>query len=125
MIIGHRLNGHGPNRVMFLHGWFGDSSSWSTVDHLLPDDQYTKAFLDYRGYGLSRDQKGQYTIEEIGEDTLALADHLGWDTFSAVGHSIGGKVVQKLAATAAARLHRIVAVTPVPAAAVPFDDATW
>ena len=68
---------------------------------------------------------GEFTMKEIASDTLALADRLGWKQFSLVGHSMGGKAIQHVLADAPARVRRLVAVTPVPAAEVPFDDAGW
>jgi alpha/beta hydrolase fold len=32
--------------------------------------------------------------EEAAADVTALADQLGWDRFSLIGHSMGGKIIQ-------------------------------
>jgi len=81
--------------------------------------------MDYRGYGGSRGLSGRYTMEEIASDALALADRLGWQRFSLVGHSMGGMAIQRVLADAPARVERLVAITPVPASGVPFDEHTW
>jgi pimeloyl-ACP methyl ester carboxylesterase len=86
---------------------------------------YTYAFIDIRGYGSSRDVSGGYTIGEVAMDAIALADELGWREFHVVGHSMGGKAAQKVAMDAGARVRSVVAVTPVPASALPFDDAVF
>lgn len=121
MTIGHEIIGEGPIRIVFLHGWFGDGSSFHRVVENLPADRTSCALVDYRGYGRSRDQAGDYTIDEIARDTLALADSLGWTSFFVVGHSMGGKAAQRVAALSRERVRGIVGVAPVPAAAVPFD----
>src|SRR5262249_43547087 len=68
---------------------------------------------------------GAYSIGEIAEDAVTLADHLGWTDFHIVGHSMGGKAAQKVAMDAAERVKSVVAVTPVPAVALPFDDTVF
>lgn len=119
-----RTAGAGDTRVIALHGWFGSGTSWEpTVDWLDPAT-FTVAMPDYRGYGSRIDDEGEYTLAEITADTLALADDLGWDSFALIGHSMGGKAAQLIAATAPARVRRIVAVTPVPPGPLPFDDPT-
>jgi pimeloyl-ACP methyl ester carboxylesterase len=110
---------------MALHGWFGDHTTYSPMRHALSVDDFTYVFPAYRGYGLSRHLSGAYTSKEIAGDIIALADELRWDTFSLVGHSMGGKFIQRVLVDAPKRVRKLVAVTPVPAAAMPFDDATW
>jgi pimeloyl-ACP methyl ester carboxylesterase len=84
--------------------------------------RHSYAFLDIRGYSNSRDIAGSFTIGEVASDTIALADRLGWSKFHVVGHSMGGKAAQKAAMDAGSRIKSVVAVTPVPACALPFDD---
>jgi pimeloyl-ACP methyl ester carboxylesterase len=82
-------------------------------------------YVDIRGYGNSRHVPGEYTIGEVAADAVALTEQLGWREFHVVGHSMGGKAAQKVAMDAPARVRSVVAVTPVPASALPFDDATF
>jgi pimeloyl-ACP methyl ester carboxylesterase len=121
----HHLVGSGPHRVLVLHGWFGDAHAFAPMEPALSADEFTYAFMDYRGYGGMRDAPGAFTMDEIADDALALADHLGFAEFSLVGHSMGGMAVQRVLAKAPARVRKLVALTPVPASGVPFDDAGW
>jgi len=123
-MIGHVIHGHGPVRVLALHGWFGDSTVFSPLLSGLDPDRYSLALMDYRGYGASRAMDGPFDIATIASDAAALADHLGWDGFSIMGHSMGGKAALRLAANAPARVERILALTPVWAGAAPFDAET-
>ena len=125
MSIGHTLHGLGPERVIVCHGWFGDWTVFEPVLPMLDAEAFTYAFVDYRGYGKSRGIEGAYTVEEIAGDVLDLADALGWSRFHLVGHSMGGKVVQRVAADAPDRVKSVVAVTPVPASGIPFDERGW
>lgn len=124
-MIGYSTFGHGPIRAIVLHGWFGDQTSLEEVYPALDAEQLTLACMAYRGYGASRAMTGKYTMDEIGADALSLADHLGWDTFHVIGHSMGGMAVQWLAAHATGRVVSGIAITPVPAGGFPMDDQNW
>ena len=62
-------------------------------------------------------------MEEAAADAIALADELGWDRFSLIGHSMGGKAVQVLLQAP----DRVPADRPQPgpATAVPMDEQGW
>ncbi len=121
-MIGHETFGSGPEHVLVFHGWALDHASFASALPAFDGDAFTLAFVDYRGCGLSKDQYGDYTIEEIARDAIQLADHLGWSLFHLIGHSMGGMVVQWIAAHQASRVKSVVAVTPVPACGAPQMD---
>jgi pimeloyl-ACP methyl ester carboxylesterase len=62
---------------------------------------------DQRGVGRTGGPPGPYTMADYAADALALADHVGWDTFAMVGVSFGGMVAQELAVTAPERIERL------------------
>lgn len=111
--LGFTTYGNGPTRVLVLHDWFCDHSSWDGALPYLTAGRFTYAFADLRGYGASRDIVGDCTLEEAAGDAIALADRLGWARFSLIGHSMSGLVVQRIAQLAADRVERVVAITPV------------
>jgi len=121
----HHILGSGPHRVIVLHGWFGDSHSFAPMEGILTGGDFTYAFIDYRGYGGMKSVEGDYTIDEIAADSLALADALGFSEFSLVGHSMGGMAIQRVLTRAPSRVKKLVAIAPVPASGVPFDDQAW
>lgn len=121
----HTILGSGPHAVVALHGWFGDRRSYEPMWPYLDKAAYSYAFMDVRGYGGSKDHSGELTMEEIATDTLALADHLGWESFSLVGHSMGGMAIQRVLTKAPERVHALVGISPVPASGVPFDEQGW
>jgi pimeloyl-ACP methyl ester carboxylesterase len=125
MTIGYRTLGHGPLRVLALHGWFGDETCFDPMRDALSLDEFTYAFMACRGYGVSRQQRGEYSMKEISADALDLADALEWESFSLIGHSMGGMAAQRVLADAPKRVEKLVAVTPVPASGVPFDADSW
>lgn len=120
-VIGHTLIGTGSEKVIILHGWWGDYTSYESMLPYLDGKVFTYAFMDYRGYGKSIKMPGPHTIKQIANDAIALADHLEWDKFHAVGHSMGGMTVQKIICEALGRVKSAVAITPVPASGSPLD----
>ncbi|GAA1221620.1 alpha/beta hydrolase [Kitasatospora nipponensis] len=121
MTISHRLVGAGEHKVIVLHDWFGTAAGWGPFLDYLDRSAFGYAFLDYRGYGDRTEVPGAYTLAEIAQDVLALADQLGWERFSLVGHSMGGKAVQQVLLQAPRRIRKLVGIAPVPASAYPLD----
>jgi pimeloyl-ACP methyl ester carboxylesterase len=81
--------------------------------------------MDLRGYGRRQQVAGDFTMAEAAADALALADELGWDRFSVIGHSMSGQAIQHMLLQAPGRVRRLVALNPVPATGVPFDPDGW
>lgn len=115
--------GHGPRKVLAMNGWFGSAEDWRALVPALDTDAFTYVFLDYRGYGRSRERDGAFTFEEAAQDVLALADHLGWDTFNLIGHSMGGVAIQRVLLAAPHRIERMAGVCAVPACGSRMDEA--
>ncbi|WP_327352299.1 alpha/beta fold hydrolase [Streptomyces sp. NBC_01304] len=124
-VLPHLLLGSGPHHVIAVHGWLADRSAYAAVLPDLDVDSFTYAVVDLRGYGEARDVPGVYSTSEGAADLLVLADHLGWDRFSLVGHSMGGSVVQRVVAAAPARVRRLVGVSPVPASGLGLPPEQW
>jgi pimeloyl-ACP methyl ester carboxylesterase len=121
VVLPHTIHGSGPEPVVVLHGWFEGRTTFDSITSHLDGEAFTYAFVDLRGYGEARPIAGTYSMAEVARDVLAVADHLGWDRFSAIGHSMGGKAAQVLASLGAGRVRRIVGISPVSAGSVPFD----
>ncbi|MFJ9431619.1 alpha/beta fold hydrolase [Streptomyces sp. NPDC101490] len=124
-VLPYDVHGTGPRRALVLHNWFGDRTSFAPLRARLDGDAGTYAFVDCRGYGEARDRTGAFTMEEVAADALAVADDLGWDDFSVIGHSMGGKAAQLMLLDAPARVRSIIGISPVSAAGFPLDDETW
>ena len=124
VVLPHDVHGSGAVPVVVLHGWFADRATFRAIRPYLDGDTFTYVFPDLRGYGESKAIRGDYGMIEVAHDAVALADHLGWDRFCVVGHSMGGKAAQLVAAIAGRRVRRIVGVAPVPAGGSGFDAET-
>src|SRR5271156_359512 len=88
----HLTLGSGDHHVVAVHGWFGSARGWGSLPHLPDWSAYPPAFMTLRGYGDRMDVPGEYSIEEAAADAIIVADDLGWDRFSIVGHSMGAKI---------------------------------
>ena len=121
-MIGHDLVGAGPRHAVVLNDWIGDTSTWDGARPYLDRDALTYAFADLRGYGRSRGQRGDFTVEEAAADVLTLADALQWARFAIVGHSMSTLVALHLAQHHASRVDRAVLLTPPPPAGFGVDD---
>jgi pimeloyl-ACP methyl ester carboxylesterase len=118
--IGYFIHGHGPVRVIGLHGWFYDSREFQPLFPAIDTHRFSFVCLDFRGYGKSRGN-GPYNIETIVRDVERLADTLLWEDFCLVGHSMGGKAALLAANLLGDRVRKLLAITPVWAGAAPFD----
>jgi pimeloyl-ACP methyl ester carboxylesterase len=115
--------GHGPRKVLALSGWFGSSADWQALTPSLDTEAFTYVFFDYRGYGQSIERDGEFTFAEASRDVLAVADHLDWDRFSLIGHSMGGMAMQRVLLDAPQRIERMAGISAVPACGSRMDAA--
>jgi pimeloyl-ACP methyl ester carboxylesterase len=72
---------------------------------------------DLRGRGLSSDMPGPFGIARHADDMLGLLDHLGIESVTALGHSMGGFVAAMAATSAPERVNQVVLLdggTPLP-----------
>lgn len=82
--------------LIFLHGTGCDASDWMPVTDGLPHNRRFIA-LDFRGHGQSTVPTQQFTLTDLAEDVLHLADKLRLQAFVIVGHSLGGMVAMEVA----------------------------
>lgn len=87
----------GQAPVLALHGWLDNSASFVRLAPQLADRHLIA--LDLAGHGRSghRPGTGPYNIWDDVSDVFAVADQLGWERFSLLGHSRGG-IIGMLAA---------------------------
>jgi non-heme chloroperoxidase len=103
--------GDGPRHVLFAHGWISSRRMWyDVVDHM-DLAATTVHLLDFRGCGLSDRPIAGHDIEGYASDlraALATVDA----RVTLVGHSMGGRVAQYVAAEAPPNLTRAILVAP-------------
>lgn len=110
----YRIEGiDGRPVVMLSHALGLDHGMW---DALAADlrAHFTIVRYDTRGHGGSDSTAGDYRVEQLGRDALALADALGLPTFAFCGLSLGGMIGQWLAIHASDRLTHLVLANTTP-----------
>jgi pimeloyl-ACP methyl ester carboxylesterase len=91
-------------RPCFLfHGWPGSRLMGSLLDDLCRERGVCLVAPDRPGFGRSDPQPGR-TLLDWPADVAALAEHLAWDRFAAVGISNGGPYALACGAALPARL---------------------
>lgn len=114
-----RIDGAEDRPALILSHSLGlDHGMWDgQVSDLAPHFRVLR--YDSRGHGASLAPPGDYTIEQLGRDVLALADALGLRQFAFCGVSLGGMVGQWLGIHAPGRLTRLVLANTTPRLADP------
>lgn len=111
--VHYRMRGEGGARVVLLHHFFGNVANWRHVLEGLAGQAQVVAF-DRPGFGLTERPRSpeRYTREYSARLTLALMDHLGWDSATLVGASAGGTVVLETYDRAPHRVDAIGLISP-------------
>jgi 3-oxoadipate enol-lactonase/4-carboxymuconolactone decarboxylase len=104
----YRLEGADDRLVLVMSHSLGcDHGQWDQQTRdLLPHFRILR--YDMRGHGASDVPPGDYSIERLGRDVIAIVDALGIDKFAFCGLSIGGMIGQWLGASATDRLTHLV-----------------
>ena len=93
--------------LILSHSISTDHAMWDLqVADLLPHFQILR--YDTRGHGASDATPGEYSIEMLAKDVLALADALEISQFAFCGLSLGGAIGQWIAAHAPGRITHLV-----------------
>src|SRR5918999_5377346 len=104
----YRLDGRDDRPVLMLsHSLGQDHGMWDPQVPTL-SEHFRVLRYDIRGHGASAATPGEYSIEQLGKDALALADALGIDRFAFCGLSLGGMIALWLASNAPPRLTAVV-----------------
>jgi 3-oxoadipate enol-lactonase/4-carboxymuconolactone decarboxylase len=120
----YRLEGaHDRPALVLSHSLGLDHSMW---DPQVPEltSRFRVLRYDLRGHGASDAPKGEYTVEALGRDALALLDRLHLERVAWCGCSLGGMVGQWLAVHAPDRLSHLVLANTSPRVADPAGIET-
>ena len=93
--------------VLPISGLNGLAAPWRTVAASLAR-RFRVITHDHRGLGASDRWAGAWSVDQIAADVIGLMDRLGLEQAHLVGHSLGGAVVQAIAADYPNRVDRLV-----------------
>jgi 3-oxoadipate enol-lactonase len=95
--IHYRVTGRpGAPPILFIQGLGADKHGWD-LQRLGTMPWYQAIALDNRGAGRSDKPRGEYTLEQMADDAIAVLDDAGADTAHVVGASMGGAISQIIA----------------------------
>lgn len=92
--------------VLFIQGLGAGKSGWA-LQLLATAPRYQGIALDNRGAGRSDKPHGDYSLEQMADDAIAVLDHAGIETAHVVGASMGGGISQILAVKYPERIRSI------------------
>src|SRR5215469_201003 len=104
----YRIDGNDDKpALIFLHSLGCDHTQWDSQAADL-QSRLRVVRYDLRGHGATDAASGDYTIELLARDALALADALDIERFALCGLSLGGIIAQWLAARVPERVTQVV-----------------
>jgi pimeloyl-ACP methyl ester carboxylesterase len=93
--------------VIALHGWLDNANSFARLAPRLGGLRILA--LDMAGHGHSdhRPAGAGYGLPDYAHDVLQVAEQMGWDRFSLLGHSLGAIVSVIIAGAVPERINRL------------------
>jgi len=93
--------------LLALHGWQDNAATFDRLAPLLPG--FHIVAMDFAGHGQSawRPAGTRYHMLDHADDVLAVADQLGFEKFSLLGHSMGAAIGILLAGALPERIERL------------------
>jgi 3-oxoadipate enol-lactonase len=108
MIVHHEVTGPEDAPALVLSNSLGaDLRMWDPQAEALAE-RFRLVRYDTRGHGRSPVPDGPYTIDHVGQDLIALLDHLDIERAHVAGLSLGGMTGMWLGIHAPERLDRLV-----------------
>jgi esterase len=99
--------------LFFLHGLFGNANNWAGAAAVMAKRGFHCISLDQRNHGRSP-HADKMDYPSMARDLIDLADRQGFERFSVVGHSMGGKTAMEAALADPGRIEALVVVDIAP-----------
>lgn len=94
--------------MLALHGWLDNAASFARLAPRLEDCHVVAVDAAGHGFSDTRSPDAAYNIwQEVG-DAFDVADQLGWERFTLLGHSRGAAVATLVAGTFPERVDKLV-----------------
>jgi pimeloyl-ACP methyl ester carboxylesterase len=106
------LRGGDPDapRVLALHGWLDNAASFVPLAAHLAGIALVAPDLPGHGRSAHLAPGADYSFAAAVNAVLDIADALGWERFSLLGHSMGAGIASLVAAACPERVQRLVAI---------------
>ncbi len=100
----------GAPRVLALHGWLDNAASFVPLAGYLSGIELVAVDLPGHGHSVHLPPGAIYTFETALHHVLDIADALGWERFTLLGHSMGAGIASLVAAACPQRIERLVCI---------------
>lgn len=107
---GLRCGQAGGRRVLALHGWLDNAASFLPLAAALEGLDLVMIDLPGHGHSAALPAGSEYTMIGAIGNVLAVADALGWERFSLLGHSMGAGIASLVAAAVPERIASLVVI---------------
>ena len=94
--IHYYQQGKGDTTLLFLHGWCIDATYWEKQIEYFSKN-YNVYAMDLPGFGKSKAERTNWTIEEYANDVAAFIDTMGLKNVVIIGHSMAGEIMLQAA----------------------------
>lgn len=112
--LNYKKIGNGSKTVIVMHEWMGDHRNYNSTIPYLDITNFTWIFVDFRGYGLSKELEGLYNLEEASSDIKNLIKKLELEEVSLIGHSMSSLIAQRIAIDLKQMIKTLILITPIP-----------
>ncbi len=94
--INYYQQGQGETTLLFLHGWCIDGTYWANqVEYF--SKNYSVYAIDLPGFGKSKAERNDWTIEEYSKDVTAFIDTMNLKNVIIIAHSMAGEIMLQTA----------------------------
>lgn len=101
--------GQGDTTFLFLHGWCIDGTYWKNqVEYF--SEEYSVYAIDLPGFGKSKAERTNWSIEAYADDIAAFIDTLNLKNVILIAHSMSGEIMLQLALTNSPKIIGIVGI---------------
>ncbi len=107
--INYYQQGQGDTTLLFLHGWWINGTYWENqVEYF--SKTYNVCAIDLPGFGKSKAQRTNWTVEEYAHDVTAFMEAMNLKNVVIIGHSMAGEIMLQTALTNNPKIAGIVGV---------------
>ena len=107
--INYFQQGQGDTTVLFIHGWCIDGTYWKNQVGYFSKN-YSVYAIDLPGFGKSKAERINWTIEEYANDVTVFIDIMNLKNVVIIGHSMAGEIMLQAALTNNSKIIGIVGV---------------
>lgn len=116
-ILKFKQIGNGEQKIIVLHELMGDCRNYEAMFPFIDEKKFTFLFTDLRGYGLSKEIKGDYSCIEASNDVKNLIEYLNLKEVTILAHSMSTMIAQKIALIEN-KVKKLILITPITASGI-------